>query len=95
MFRKTSRRYGNEPRKTNAIVWSRKRGGAGSIACAVVVVALLFCVTFTVAASTSNRPSVPIGELKPPVYELEPEPWTPPQKQVEEYNAGFPTRIPI
>jgi len=95
MFRKTSKRY--EPRKTNAFGWSRKRGGAGGVACALAVTALLLTLAIASASNYSAKPDAYSDEPVIPVDGFDDPDWDPPEKPAvsKEYNAGTPSRLPI
>jgi hypothetical protein len=97
MFRKSIRKVGDEPRKMNAFGWSRKRGGAGAVACGIAVAALLLVVILSPSANYSQIPSGEVDEPRIPEDRYEDPSWDPPVKPVivEDYNAGVPSRLPI
>ncbi len=97
MFRKTSRRFGIEPRKTNATAWLRRRGGAGSVACALAVSAMLITLVLASTAEFSFKPDIAVDETevraRPPIV-----PPPVPQEKLDDaphYEAGTPSRVLI
>jgi hypothetical protein len=97
MFRKSNRKIGEEPRKLNAFGWSRKRGGAGAVACGIAVAALLLVVILSPSVNYSSIPPGEVDEPRIPDNGYEDPNWDPPVKPVivEGHNAGFPSRLPI
>jgi len=97
MFRK-SKRYGNEPRKTNEFGWSRKRGGAGAVACALGITAMLLVLSLsTTIRPAAAPPNSQIAEPELPDDGPDPDLWEMPDKTTVpvEHNAGTPNRMPI
>ena len=80
----------------NALGFGRKRGGAGAVAAALAVCAIIASLTISVVGEPVDRPiSPPRGEVPEPVVDFElpvKNPVT--QKPTGIYNGATPQRLP-
>ena len=80
----------------NALGYGRKRGGAGAVAAALAVCAIVASLTISAVGEPTGRHTPINDDIPGSTDDTQPVPWDKPVilKQIPEYNGAMPGRLP-
>ena len=101
MQKTSTRKLNIVPGIKNALGFGRRRGGAGAVTAALVVFAVVACLSVSAVGESTIEKAVSNGsqpdyEIQETTDDLEPVPWDKPivQETPIEYNGATPSRLP-